>query len=140
RSGTCNGATTRPATSPSSMPPAARRIRASNRPRTIERDSAGGTMTSRTSFLGRLIGLYCVLIALVMFLRKEAFVDAIGSLLGNPGAMLVLGIITLCAGLPLVLAHNVWSGGALPILVTVVGWISLLKGLMILILPPQTEL
>jgi len=47
--------------------------------------------------------------------------------------------VALCAGLALVLAHNVWSGGALPILVTIVGWISLLKGLMILILPPQTD-
>jgi hypothetical protein len=27
-----------------------------------------------------------------------------------------------CAGLAVVVAHNVWSGGALPVVVTLVGW------------------
>jgi hypothetical protein len=39
----------------------------------------------------------------------------------------------------IVLAHNVWSGGALPVLVTVVGWISLVKGLIVLLLSFETS-
>jgi hypothetical protein len=35
----------------------------------------------------------------------------------------------------MVLAHNVWSGGALPIVVTTVGWIFLIRGVLILVLP-----
>ncbi len=31
---------------------------------------------------------------------------------------------------------NLWSGGALPILVTTVGWLTLIKGLAFLALPP----
>jgi vacuolar-type H+-ATPase subunit I/STV1 len=49
--------------------------------------------------------------------------------------MLVLGIITVIAGLAMVLAHNIWRGGALPVVVTLVGWLALIKGLLILILP-----
>jgi hypothetical protein len=43
-----------------------------------------------------------------------------------------LGAITLAAGLAMVLAHNIWSGGALVVVVTVVGWITLIKSLLFL--------
>jgi hypothetical protein len=39
----------------------------------------------------------------------------------------------------IVLAHNVWSGGVLPILVTLFGWASLIKGMLLLVLSPETE-
>jgi hypothetical protein len=38
-----------------------------------------------------------------------------------------------------VLAHNIWSGGALAVVVTLVGWITLIKSLMFLFLPPEME-
>jgi hypothetical protein len=53
--------------------------------------------------------------------------------------MFVLGAITLIAGLAMVLAHNIWSGGALAVIVTLVGWITLLKSLLLLLLPPHVE-
>jgi vacuolar-type H+-ATPase subunit I/STV1 len=52
---------------------------------------------------------------------------------------MVLGIITLAAGLAMVLAHNIWSRGALAVVVTLVGWLMLLKGLFFLFLPPEVE-
>ena len=39
----------------------------------------------------------------------------------------------------MVLAHNIWSGGALPVIVTLVGWITLIKSLFFLFLPPEME-
>ena len=53
--------------------------------------------------------------------------------------MFVLGAITLVAGLAMVLAHNIWSGGALVVVVTLVGWITLIKSLFVLFLPPEME-
>src|ERR1700732_3487834 len=72
-----------------------------------------GTMLPRTIFLSRLIGLYCILIALSMITRRQATVETVTALLQNPSMMLILGVITLAAGLALVLAHNIWSGDAL---------------------------
>jgi hypothetical protein len=46
-----------------------------------------------------------------------------------------LALITLGLGLAMVLGHNRWSGGALPILVTLIGWGLLLRGLLLLFLP-----
>ena len=53
--------------------------------------------------------------------------------------MFVLGAITLVAGLAMVLAHNIWSGGALTVIVTLVGWITLVKSPFFLFLPPELE-
>jgi len=96
-------------------------------------------MSPRTLFLSRLIGLYCILVALSMITRRQATVDTVTALLQNPSMMLILGAITLIAGLAMVLAHNIWSGGALVVIVTLVGWITLIKSLSFLFLPPEME-
>ena len=96
-------------------------------------------MLQRTSFLGRLIGLYCLLVALTLMTHKQSTVEAATKLLHDPSMMLVLGVMTLAAGLALVLAHNVWSGGVLAVTVTLVGWLTLVKGLLFLLLPPEME-
>jgi putative exporter of polyketide antibiotics len=97
------------------------------------------TVSSRTIFLSRLIGLYCIVIALSMMIRRQATAETVTALLQNPSMMLIVGIITLAAGLAVVLAHNIWSGGALVVVVTLVGWITLIKSLFFLFLPPEME-
>ncbi len=96
-------------------------------------------MSSRTIFLSRLIGLYCILVALSMMTRRQATVETVTALLQNPSMVLILGVITLAAGLAMILAHNIWSGGALTVIVTLVGWITLVKSLFFLFLPPELE-
>ena len=96
-------------------------------------------MSSRTIFLSRLIGLYCILIALSMMTRRQTTVETVTVLLQSPSMMLILGVITLAAGLAMVLAHNFWSGGALPVVVTLVCWATLIKGLLFLFLPSVVE-
>jgi len=96
-------------------------------------------MSPRTLFLSKLIGLYCILAALSMMIRRQATLETVTALLQNPSMMLILGVITLAAGLAMVLAHNIWSGGALVVVVTLVGWITLIKSLFFLFLPPQME-
>ena len=96
-------------------------------------------MSPRTLFLSRLIGLYCILVALSMMTRRQATLESVTALLHSPSMMFVLGAITLAAGLAMVLAHNIWSGGALAVIVTLVGWMTLIKSLFFLFLPPDME-
>jgi hypothetical protein len=74
-----------------------------------------------------------------MMSRRQATVETVTALLQNPSLMFIVGVITLAAGLAMVLAHNVWSGGALVVVVTVVGWMTLTKSLFFLFLPPEME-
>ena len=96
-------------------------------------------MSPRTIFLSRLIGLYCIVFALSMMTRRQATVETVTVLLQNPSMTLILGVITLAAGLAMVLAHNIWSGGALVVVVTLLGWMALIKSLFFLFLPPEME-
>jgi hypothetical protein len=93
-------------------------------------------MSERTRFLSRLIGLYCLLAALMMVMQRERMIAAVTALVQNGPLLLILGVLTVAAGLALVLAHNIWSGGALPVVVTLIGWLTLLKGLLLWLLSP----
>lgn len=97
-------------------------------------------MSHRTIYLGKLTGLYCLILALAMMSHKQASVDTMTALVHDAPLLLFVSVLTLVAGLAIVLAHNVWSSGSLPVIVTLVGWISLIKGLIFLLLPPQTAL
>lgn len=96
-------------------------------------------MSPRTVFLSRLIGLYCILVAISMTVRKQSILETITALLYNAPLMLLVGIFTLVAGLSMILVHNVWSGGLSTVVVTIVGWITLMKGLLFLFLPQEVE-
>jgi len=96
-------------------------------------------MLPRTIFLCRLIGLYCLLCALSMMIRKQSIVATVTTLVHDAPLMFFIGVITLVAGLAMILAHNIWSGGAPAVIVTLVGWTTLAKGLLFLLLPPEME-
>jgi putative exporter of polyketide antibiotics len=90
-----------------------------------------------TKFLSKLIGLFAILDALCLLTHKQASVEIIEALAHNPAVVFVFGMALLVAGLAIVLAHNVWSDGLLSVLVTLIGWITLVRGLTLLLLPPE---
>ena len=97
-------------------------------------------MSRRTIYLGRLIGLYCVLIALVMMSHKETTVETMTALVHDGPLLFSISLIGMVAGLAIILAGNAGSRGALPVVVTIVGWIAFIKGLVFMFLPPATSL
>jgi len=86
-------------------------------------------MPRLTVFLARFIGLFTVLLVAALLVSGSAMVE--NAVVDGP-VMLVYAIISLAAGLAMILGHNVWSGGALPVVVTLVGWLILAKGLLLL--------
>jgi len=85
-------------------------------------------MSQLTIFLARSIGLFTVL--LVAGTVIEATVE-------DEAVMISYAIISLAMGVAMVVGHNVWSGGALPVVVTLVGWLILAKGFTLLVLAPD---
>ncbi len=93
-------------------------------------------MAQRTAFLSKLIGIYCILVAVSMAVHRQATIQMVSALVNDAPVLYLFGLTIVAAGLAIILSHNVWSGGALPIVVTLVGWLTLLKGLLFLFLPP----
>lgn len=91
-------------------------------------------MSRLTVFLARFIGLFTLLLLAGLLMRGSATIEAA---VADQPVMLVYAIISLATGLAMILGHNVWSGGALPVVVTLVGWLILAKGLLLLALPPE---
>jgi hypothetical protein len=91
-------------------------------------------MSRLTVFLARFIGLFTVLLVVALLARGSASVEAA---VADAPVMLVYAIISLAVGLAMILGHNVWSGGALPVVVTLVGWLILAKGLMLSLVTPE---
>jgi hypothetical protein len=93
-------------------------------------------MLPRTIFLSRLLGLWVLIIALAVMLHKTAMVSIAADFGNAPGLLFISGVFTVLAGLAMVLGHNIWTGGAAPVVVTLVGWAMLIKGIGLVFISP----
>jgi hypothetical protein len=92
-------------------------------------------MSVRTVFLARLFGLYCIIIAAAMLPQAEAFAAIVHAFVADAPLVLIAGVFTLFGGLALVLLHNYWSGGVLTVVITLIGWLTLIKAVVLVVLP-----
>ena len=90
-----------------------------------------------THFLARLLGLYCIFISIMMLSRRQAMLAIVTSCLQNPALLFLVELLGLAAGLAIVLGHNIWSSGFLPLIVTLIGWVTLIRSIILLFLSPE---
>ena len=91
-------------------------------------------MTALRIYLSRLIGLFILIIALAMLANKPQAMDTVRAVVQDRPVLLTLGMFGTAAGLAIVLGFQVWSGGVLPVLMTMIGWIILIRGTILLCL------
>jgi hypothetical protein len=90
-------------------------------------------MTSSRTIAG-LIGPTLVAIALGMLLNLSSFPLLAEQVSHEPALIFLSGILLFVAGLAIVRVYNVWASGW-PVLVTVLGWLALLGGLIRILFP-----
>ena len=93
-----------------------------------------------TAFLARFLGLFLVIESLSMLAQKQAMVDITSSLIQDHPLLFILKILGVLGGLAMVLGHTVWSGGLLPVIVTLIGWATLVRSVVLLFLSPEAVL
>ena len=84
-------------------------------------------MTSSKMNAG-LIGPTLAAIAVAMLLNIRAFPAMVEQVARDPALIFLSGVLLFVAGLAILRAHNVWTGGW-PVLVTVLGALAVLSGL-----------
>lgn len=89
-------------------------------------------------YLAQLLSIVLVVVGLAILLRPKHYAKAYKNWMKSDGLMLLTGMITLVLGVVLVLAHNVWVA-SWEVLITIVGWGAVLKGVLILLLPKEME-
>ena len=76
-------------------------------------------------------------ISVGMLVNRRRTLDTLDDMARSGSWMLFSGMVATGIGLAMVLGHQVWSGGALPVVVTLIGWAALLKGIVLLLVPAE---
>ena len=85
-------------------------------------------------FLAKTIGLYLVIVSTALMLKADEFKPMMLEMLKNPSLVSFSGILTLIFGILIVVSHNIWVMDW-RVIITILGWLTLLKGIMRLFYP-----
>jgi hypothetical protein len=77
-----------------------------------------------------------ILIVGITVFNKSYFNAVMTDLANNKGLLWVTGLITFVLGMVIVALHNVWSADW-RVLVTLLGWLTVIKGAVIVLLPSR---
>ncbi len=90
-----------------------------------------------SNYLAQLWGITIVVVSFVLLIKpillKRLFADV-----ENGAILFFLGIVTFATGLAMVLVHNLWVPDW-RVSITILGWLTLLKGLDLLFLPERMK-
>ncbi|QLZ67670.1 hypothetical protein FOLKNPGA_00443 [Legionella sp. PC1000] len=92
----------------------------------------------KSKFLSKVLGIYLIIVSLAMFANLQQFTIYVQELLKDAPLMLVTGFWTLIIGLLMVVSHNVWQWNW-RLLITLIGWIILLKGTSMIFYPHYVD-
>lgn len=93
-------------------------------------------MENISFFLAKFWGWYLIIFFLILSLNPKRIIQIIKDLKDEKFAIIV-AFITIIIGLLNILFHNIW-GNHWSLIITLIGWFSLLIGLSIFIFPKQT--
>ncbi|MCF6387262.1 hypothetical protein L2K20_09780 [Mycobacterium sp. MBM] len=92
----------------------------------------------RTRMFARVLGPYFVIVIAVAVVRAPNMPALLAQFTADPVWPWVMGALVLLCGLAIVAFHQVWRGAA-AIIVSVLGWLLVVRGLVLLVSPDLFE-
>ena len=92
-------------------------------------------MPAATIYLSRLIGPTLLAAAVLMLVDKSYTSGFAAAIMEDGRALLASSLFRVVVGAAIVLVHNVWTKGLWPLVVTLCGWLLLIRGVAGLFLP-----
>ena len=92
-----------------------------------------------STFLAQLIGPILLLVGLGLLINRTANEAVAKEVLRSPALMYGSGLLALTGGLAIVITHNVWTLKGWLLIITVTGWLLVLRGLLRILIPQQTS-
>ena len=89
-------------------------------------------------FLARLIGPLMLAVGIGIFVNGAVYRMLADEFLRSRALIYLSGLLTMTAGLALILTHNVWRADW-PVIITILGWLAAIGGAVRIIAPQGTE-
>jgi len=84
--------------------------------------------------IAQVLGIFFAVVGIAMVVSSKATGSAIEESVEHKGMLFMWGFLALLIGAVVVALNNLWTTG-LPLLVTVLGWLAIVKGAFILLAP-----
>jgi len=84
--------------------------------------------------LAQILGIFFVVVGASMVVNKKATKAAMEEAVQNRGYLWMWGFLAILTGAVIVVLNNVWTSG-LPLVITILGWLAIIKGVFILFFP-----
>ena len=78
-------------------------------------------------WIAQILGPILLVIALGMVVNRQTYIAMAKDFLASPALIYLAGLLTLTAGLAIVLSHNLWVMGW-PVVITIFGWLAIVGG------------
>jgi hypothetical protein len=91
-----------------------------------------------STYLARLMGPVLLVAAVGLLLNREAYKAMAQELLRSPALIYLSGVLTMVAGVAIVIAHDLWVADW-RVLITIFGWLAAIGGAARIALPAATK-
>jgi uncharacterized membrane protein len=85
-------------------------------------------------FIARIFGLCYLILGVSFLLNRKAFQQVIDDFGKNAALVFYSGLFPLIIGIVIILTHNLWVANW-TVIVTIIGWLALIKGVWIIVFP-----
>jgi hypothetical protein len=89
-------------------------------------------------FLAKLMGPLMLAVGIGIFVNGAIYRLLADEFLRSRALIYLSGLLTMTAGLAIVLTHNVWRADW-PVIITILGWLALIGGAFRIVMPQGTE-
>ncbi len=93
---------------------------------------------ANSTFLARLIGPLMLAVGIGIFVNGQVYRVLADEFLRSRALVYLSGLLSMTAGLAIVLTHNVWRADW-PVIITILGWLAVFGGAFRIICPQGTE-
>lgn len=90
-------------------------------------------------FFAKFLGIYMLIIAAIWLTRKEQFETGVRDIISSKGMLALTGAIHIIIGLIIAISHPIWTLDWKG-LITLIGYLSLLQGILRLSFPVQAKI
>jgi hypothetical protein len=96
-------------------------------------------MPTFTIYFAQLAGLYFIILGVILVLRKRTIIDLMPKMADDQPFVFLTGMIRIIIGLATLIGNGPWGSQALGIVVALIGWITLIRGIAMLLVTPEQQ-